>query len=110
MEIGYAPGLTNAETAGLQVIQCHLTSIRFPGLDRTQDLDSTAVEVDGVSGWQTTVHAGSAEAPGGGASFTAVVLDSKDGTPLRVFLAGALDADLQAALDVADTASTLGVT
>lgn len=92
MEVGYGPEFTDAESASRQVIECHVTSDSFPGFVDYQVQGVEQIDVDGHPAWLTRMHAATADAPGGGASFVGVAIEVGD-DPIRVFVAGAVDGD-----------------
>lgn len=110
---GQAPrelGFNTPAEAAAAVIECHITGARFSGFtDQSVEVDE-AITVDGRSGWRRRVLAHSERAPGGGAYFETVVLDTGLPSGFSVFWGGvvASDADGLKGLDVARTSLKVG--
>ncbi|GAB3819086.1 hypothetical protein GCM10028820_22520 [Tessaracoccus terricola] len=96
---GVAPtsaGFTDARTTANQIIECHITSGNVSGLTGSEIEVNEAFVVDGVEGWRVRAHAYTPNAPGGGAVFEVVVLDTGHELGLSVFWGGVVDADDEA--------------
>src|SRR5690606_22384638 len=88
MVVGVAPedaGFTDPRATANQIIECHITSANFPGLTGSEIESNEAVTVDGVDGWRVRAHAYTPQAPGGGAVFEVVVVDTGHGEGLSAF-------------------------
>lgn len=99
MVAGVAPttaGFTDARATANQIIDCHITSGNFPGLAGSEVEVNEAFTVDGVDGWRVRAHAHTPNAPGGGAVFEVVVLDTGHELGLSAFWGGVVDADEEA--------------
>lgn len=91
-------GFYSIEQAAAAVTECHVTSASFSGFTGYEIDASEPVSVDGHRGWRQRVTASSTQAPGGGAVYEAVVLDTGLPSGFSVFWAGAVLGD-QAAVD-----------
>ncbi len=94
--VGLAPAkedFTDPAVAAPQIIECHVTGGNYPGYQSHELKNSEAVTIDGKPGRWVRMHAASSEAPGGGAIFDAVVLDTGNPEGLAVFFGGSVDAD-----------------
>ncbi len=110
--VGLAPsehGFTDPRITARQVMDCHLSSISYPGLTGKTLVVDEAVEIDGHPGWRVRVEAGSTDAPGGGSAAEYVVVDTGNPEGLSVFWGGAVNADQQAMADVQEVRETLRV-
>lgn len=99
MVLGVAPtdaGFTDPRTTANQIIDCHITSANFSGLTGSKVEANEAVTVDGVDGWRVRAHAYTPQAPGGGAVFEVVVMDTGHEDGLSAFWGGVVDADAEA--------------
>ena len=91
-EVGDLDGFGDIASAAHHVVDCHVTGGSFSGYDSHTVLESRATTVGGQDAWQVRVHATSTRAPGGGATFEAIAVDTGD-ADLSVFWGGIVDAD-----------------
>lgn len=112
MVLGVAPrsaGFDDARTTANQIIECHITSANFPGLEGSEIEVNEAFTVDGVEGWRVRAHASTMQAPGGGAVFEVVVVDAGHELGLSAFWGGVVDADADALAAMEEALGQLSV-
>ncbi|MDO5093360.1 MAG: DUF2510 domain-containing protein [Propionibacteriaceae bacterium] len=96
VELGLAPkaeGFTEPDATALQVLDCHLSSGKFPGYESHEYQKSEPVIVSGKQGHWVQIHAVNPRAPGGGGIMNVVVVDTGNPDGLAVFWSGAVDDD-----------------
>ena len=112
LSLGIAPhaaGFDDPRLTAQQLFQCHVTGSMFSGLTSEQTQLDEAITIDGARGWRMRLHADSDTAPGGGATYDLIVLDTGDEEGLSVFWSGVIDADTEALRSVEKAIPTLRV-
>lgn len=100
--VGIAPaeeGFTDPRITARQILDCHVTSSRYPGFTHRELLVDEPITIDGYDGWRIRADSFSTEAPGGGSTADYVVIDTGNPLGLSVFSGGAVFSDEQALAD-----------
>lgn len=110
--VGLAPaedGFTDPRITARQIMDCHLSSINYPGfIDKNLVVDE-AITIDGHQGWWVRVDSRSSEAPGGGSTADYIAIDTGNPEGLSVFWGGAVFSDDKAQEDIVTARETLRV-
>lgn len=112
MSLGLAAfeaGHAEPRVTARQLARCHVTGSRFSGLTGQEILLDEPVTIDGAQGWRVRLAAGSTRAPGGGATYDVVALDTGLPEGLSVFWSGLVDADQVGLAAVEATIATIEV-
>ncbi len=91
LEVGRLPKASDVAAAAKQIVDCHVTPSRFPGMVSNLPLVSTSVTVDGRPAHWVRTHARNSRIASGGVTFDVVAVNTGRANGPAIYFSGLVD-------------------